>query len=85
MLFEVVDSFVQIFFLVVLPLFLHRFKRRLGDRAKTLKTCWCLLAVPAVLWHFAEVIDLGSAARPLRIFRIFQPFVFGALVPWIQP
>lgn len=84
---EAVKSFVQLFFLVVLPLFIHRFKRRLGkDRAKTLKTCWCLLAVPAVLFYLAEIIGLGSAARVLRAFWIFHPVVVGASVPltWLR-
>ena len=84
----VVSSFVQFFFLVVLPLFLHRFKQRLGnDRAKRLKTCWCLLAVPAVLSPLAMVIEPGTVARLLRGFRLFHPFVVGASVPltWIQP
>ena len=73
---------LEISFIVIVPLFVHRLRGRLGEAGigKKLMVCWGVLAIPTVLATLLEVFshEQSRAGRLLRIFRLLYPFVYRA-------
>ena len=70
-LLDVLGDLASLVFFILLPLFIHRFKPRLGkELTKTMLTCWAVLAIPALLNAAAAFIAMNvpwlRILKPLR-------------------
>ena len=79
LLLDVLGDLASLVFFILLPLFIHRFKPRLGPKlTKTLLTCWAVLAIPALLNAAASLV--GAGVRLLRLLRPLRSLVIAMVI-----
>eukprot|EP01046_Picozoa_sp_COSAG06_P025279 COSAG06_NODE_2116_length_7557_cov_122.672298_2_plen_232_part_00 len=75
LLLDLLGNLASLVFFILLPLFIHRFKPRLGPQlTKTMLTCWAVLAVPALL-NAAAAAFIEMSVPWLRMLRPLRSLV----------